>query len=268
MTSQFACRFACVAVLSLGLQGATLEDSATPRRTIQTSAHRGEHLKHPENSLQSIQASIDAGIDFVELDVRTTADGHLVLMHDATVNRMTNGKGPVTKMTLAEIKRLDLGARFPGKFPDCRIPTFDEALALAKGRIGIYVDTKDATPKALVEIIDRHGMGSSVMFWSESVPFLKSILAVRPQWVVMPEAFDPAHVRMLLEQLHPKVIGYDERDFNAPTVDAATKAGAGVFVDRQTENEWAEAIRMGATGIQTDHPVELAAYLRARGYHR
>jgi YVTN family beta-propeller protein len=229
MSSPFPFRLACVAVLSLGLRGATPEESVPPRRTIQTSAHRGEHLQHPENSLQSIQASIDAGMDFVELDVRTTADGHLVLMHDATVNRMTNGKGPVSKMTLAEIKRLDLGARFPGKFPDCRVPTFDEALDLAKGRIGIYVDTKDATSEALVKAIDRHGMGQSVMFWSEKVPFLKSILALRPKWVVMPEAFNPAHVQKLLEELHPQVIGYDERDFNAATVDTAKQAGTGPF---------------------------------------
>lgn len=82
-------------------------------KAILASAHRGEHLRHPENSLPAIQAAIDAGMDYVELDVRTSSDGYLVLMHDPTVDRMTNGKGAIKDMTLAEIRQLDLGARFP-----------------------------------------------------------------------------------------------------------------------------------------------------------
>ena len=84
-------------------------------RMIMTSAHRGEHAHHPENSIPAIQGAIDAGVDYVEIDVRTTSDGQLVLMHDPSVNRMTNGKGLIKDMTLAEIKKLDLGARFPGQ---------------------------------------------------------------------------------------------------------------------------------------------------------
>ena len=66
-------------------------------------------------------------------------------------------------MTLAQIRKLDLGARFPGKFTDLRVPLFDEALELAKGKIGIYVDTKSATPKDLIAAIERHDMGDHVI---------------------------------------------------------------------------------------------------------
>src|SRR5262249_47949177 len=128
-------------------------------RTILTSAHRGEHLHQPENSLPAIQGAIDAGMDFVELDVRTTSDGHLVLMHDRTVDRMTNGHGLVSEMRLADLRKLDLGVRFPGQFSGLHVPTFDEALALAKDKIGIYIDTKSASPTDLVAAIDRHQMG-------------------------------------------------------------------------------------------------------------
>jgi glycerophosphoryl diester phosphodiesterase len=182
-------------------------------RTILTSAHRGEHLKHPENSIPAIQAAIDAGVDYVELDVRTSSDGQLVLMHDPTVNRMTNGKGAIKDMTFAEIRKLDLGARFPGKFPGLQVPTFDEALALANGKIGIYVDTKSAAPKDLVAAIERHDMGDHVVFWSESVSFLKQIAELRPSWKLMPEAYNPNHVRELMAALHPYFLGFDQRDF-------------------------------------------------------
>jgi glycerophosphoryl diester phosphodiesterase len=253
-----------VAPLSFG-QSPT---ATAPARTVLTSAHRGEHAHHPENSLPAIQGAIDAGIDFVELDVRTTSDGQLVIMHDPTVDRMTDGKGEVKNMTLAEMKKLDLGVRFPGQFPNLRVPTFDEVLELCKGKIGIYIDTKDAAPKDLIAAIERHDMGDHVMFWSEHPDFLKQIHDLRPQWVIMPEAFNSRNVQTLVALLHPQLLGADERDFNAPTIAAAKAANVGIFVDRQTEQEWRDAVDQGAVGIQTNNPVELMAFLRANGYHK
>ena len=98
------------------------QSSVSAEKTILTSAHRGEHHHHPENSLPAIEAAAGAGVDYVELDIRTTSDGQLVLMHDATVNRMTNGKGKVAEMTFDEIRALDLSARFPGQFPGLKVP--------------------------------------------------------------------------------------------------------------------------------------------------
>jgi glycerophosphoryl diester phosphodiesterase len=181
---------------------------------------------------------------------------------------MTDGKGEVKDMTLAEIKKLDLGVRFPGQFPNLRVPTFDEVLELCKGKIGIYVDTKDAAPKDLIAAIERHDMGDHVMFWSEHTEFLKQIHDLRPKWVIMPEAFNPENVQKVVDLLHPQLLGADERDFNAPTIVAAKAVNVGIFVDRQTEQEWRDAVEQGAVGIQTNHPVELMAFLRANGYHK
>src|SRR5579859_6241329 len=81
-------------------------------------SHRGEHLHHPENTMPAFHAAVDAGADFIEVDVRTTSDGKLVLMHDATVDRTTNGHGEVAAMTLEEIRKLDAGG--------AKVPTFEE----------------------------------------------------------------------------------------------------------------------------------------------
>jgi len=257
--------------LMVGLAGPS---PTAEQRTILTSAHRGEHHRHPENSLPAIQTAADAGMDYVELDIRTTSDGKLVLMHDPTVNRMTNGKGKVAEMSFAEIRALDLGARFPGQFPGLQVPTFDEALALAqKDGIGIYVHTKQAAPEELVAAIERHDMGEHVLFFAdnESDPhLLPEIARLRPAWKVMPEAFNPAHVRELVETLRPKIIAFDNRDFDDATIAAAREANVGIFVDRLANNPaaWQDAIDRGATGIQTDYPDELAAFLRSHGYHK
>src|ERR1700681_2639585 len=90
-------------------------------------SHRGEHLAQPENTLPAFQAAIDAGADFFELDVRTTTDRRLMLMHDRTVDRTTNGKGVVREMTLDQIRALDAGAKSGPQFAGIKPPTFEEA---------------------------------------------------------------------------------------------------------------------------------------------
>lgn len=261
--------FAGIVALSLSGAGRSLCQVEIPSGTVLVSAHRGEHEHHPENSIPAIQGAIEAGVDFVELDVRTTSDGKLVLMHDPTVNRMTNGKGAVAGMTLEQIRSLDLGARFPGKFPGLKVPTFDEALEAAqKGGIGIYVDTKAASAQDLVAAIERHNMGNYVMFWSEHVDFLQQIAQLRPQWTLMPEAFHPENVKKVAELLHPQLFGFDERDFKPPTIAAAKQVNIGIFVDRQTMGEWDGAVSAGVVGIQTNHPAELIAYLREKKLHK
>src|SRR6185369_16562420 len=98
-------------------------------------AHRGEHRRHPENTMAAYRAAYDAGADFIETDVRTTSDGKLVIMHDASVDRCTNGHGEVASMTLAEIRKLDAGIKFDDSFRGTSVPSFEEVLEFARGKI-------------------------------------------------------------------------------------------------------------------------------------
>lgn len=91
--------------------------ASSPRVLI--AAHRGAHLDVPENSLKGFQQTIDMGIDIIELDVRCTKDGQLVVIHDKTVNRTTNGEGAVDSFTFDEIRKLKL--MFNGKPTDQQI---------------------------------------------------------------------------------------------------------------------------------------------------
>ena len=121
-------------------------------------SHRGEHLAHPENTLPAFQAAIDAGADFFELDVRTTSDGRLVLMHDSKVDRTTNGTGQVRAMTFDQIRALDAGVKFGRQFAGTKVPSLDEALYLAHGKIGVYVDCKDIAPADLAAALTKADM--------------------------------------------------------------------------------------------------------------
>ena len=96
------------------------------RDNIFVAAHRGWCGKYPENTMEAFKAAADLNVDQIETDVRITKDGELVLIHDATLDRTTNGTGLVCEHTLAELKSLDAGSHKGEQFKDCRIPTFKE----------------------------------------------------------------------------------------------------------------------------------------------
>lgn len=234
-------------------------------------AHRGEHRAHPENTLPAFQAAIDAGADFFELDVRTTADGRLVLMHDATVDRTTNGSGPVREMTFDRIRALDAGARFSPQFAGTKVPSFAEALALAHGKIGVYVDSKDIAPSDLVAALTNADMLSSVVIYG-GAGFLGKVRAAYPSLRVMPEAAGSATLEKLLAGLQPRVVAFDAIDFTGDVIAVAKRAAVDIYVDRLGSADkpagWQDAVDRGATGIQTDRPAELIEYLRSRKLHK
>jgi glycerophosphoryl diester phosphodiesterase len=226
-------------------------------------SHRGEHLKHPENTLPAFQAAIEAGADYFELDVRTTSDGRLVLMHDRTVDRTTNGKGAVREMTFDQIRALSAGGAQP--------PSLEEALTLAHGHIGVYVDSKDIAPADLVRALERADMLDKVVIYG-GAEFLKNVQAIRPSLKVMPEANNAATLERLIDSLKLHVAAFDAHDFTDDVIQIAKHAGVDIYVDRlgpaDNISHWQDAIDRGATGIQTDHPAELVDYLRSHQLHK
>ena len=102
-------------------------------------AHRGDWKHSVENSLPAVQHAIDMRVDVVEIDVRRTADGRLVLMHDATLDRTTNGSGKITELTLDSIKKCRLKA-LDGSLTELQVPTLDEVFELSKDRIMLNID--------------------------------------------------------------------------------------------------------------------------------
>ena len=233
-------------------------------RAVAVIAHRGEHRSHPENTVAAYRSAVELGADFFEVDVRTTQDAQLVLMHDDRVDRTTNGHGEVAKLTLAEIRRLDAGQ-------GAQVPTLDEALDAAGRHGGVYLDCKNVDPKPLVEAIDRHRMHARVVVYGRP-DFLRDVLRLKPELKVMAEAVAPQVLSDLVASLGLRVAAFDARDWNPATIAVARKAGIDLYVDRLGADDnaasWQAAVDSGATGIQTDHPGELVRFLRERGWHR
>jgi len=233
-------------------------------------AHRGDHTLVPENSLLAIQNAIKDGADYVELDIRTTQDSQLVLMHDATVDRMTNGHGKIAEMKLDSIRSLKLFNKNNALSDTLSVPTFEEALAVCKNKINIYLDFKNADVKKVYEIVQAaHMQDQMVVYintpmqyveWRKQVPSMPLILSLNAK------VKDSIEMYKYLSSVNIDILDGNWNEYTQETVRAALSKGVPVWADMQAAVEgeayWNKGIELGLLGIQTDHPKELIQYLQ------
>lgn len=149
-------------------------------------AHRGAAAYAPENTLASFKKAIDQGADAIELDAKLSADGYVVVCHDRTLNRTTNGTGELSSKTLAELRELDAGCYFSTKFAGEKIPLLEEVFETVGKKLLINVElTNYATPyDQLVEkvcaLVVKHGYQGGVLFSSFFPPNLKKAFRLLP----------------------------------------------------------------------------------------
>lgn len=139
---------------------ANLEDSNNNQVIVVS--HRGDWRNAPENSLQAIQNCIDLGVDMVEIDIRETKDGQLVLMHDKTIDRTTNGKGLINEWTLDSLKTLRLIDGL-GVETQHKIPTLKEALEISKDKILVNLDKSYEIFDKCFDVIKETGTQDQVI---------------------------------------------------------------------------------------------------------
>lgn len=145
---------------------AALLITATPAEPPRIVAHRGAMHAAPENTLEALELAAALGAHIIEIDVRTTMDGHLVVLHDARLDRTTDGTGPVYNHTLAEVQALDAGRWFHPDHAGARVPTLGQCLAWAKGRIPLLLDLKERGPAyadAVAAAVRQHGDPAAVI---------------------------------------------------------------------------------------------------------
>ena len=141
----------------------------------------------PENTMASFAKAIELQADMTELDIHLSKDGELIVIHDSSVDRTTNGKGLVCDLTLEQIKNLDAGSWFAPEFAGQRVPVLGEVMEFIKGKIDLNVEVK-ASPQGvypgiidrLIEEIERHDMVDSVVVSSFQRPYLHELRRKAP----------------------------------------------------------------------------------------
>lgn len=266
-----------------------------PKRSCGIIVHRGMWQAAPENSLAAIERAIAAGHDVVEIDVRRTADGEFVLLHDDTLERMTGLARRAEDMSMQELSKLRLRNRDGGAengLTDEKLPTLKDVFALTRGRIFLHVDVKhrDVIP-GVIAFSTAMGVDQQVDFWAElkseadyawitaniappSVPFIAKTRLNVP---------GAATQRELLLRLAPLIceVYFDNLEQVAALNAQCRQIGTALWYNtldpvacgRWTDTEalnnpeaiWGQLIDAGISMIQTDFPDALRAFLQQRG---
>ena len=161
-----------------------LESLDRPSRPVAVIGHRGAPRTAPENTLLSFRNAIDAGADGIEFDIRLAAGNRLVVMHDANVDRCTDGTGPVAEHSLDDLQRLDAGGWFGPAFRGERVPAFTEALEGMHERVLPLVEVKEQAD------CDAAHLASVILAELDSVGMRRDVVL---------HSFDPAIVAALYE---------------------------------------------------------------------
>ena len=245
----------------------------TPRPIL--FAHRGASLYAPENTMEAFNLALQQGADGVELDARLSADGEVIVIHDPTVDRTTNGHGRVATFRLTDLRALDAGSFFSEKFRGAQIPTLDEVFGVI-GRQGIinvelknYTTPRDHLVEKVCALVQKHNLQNKVLFSSFFPSNLKRaahLLPEVPRGLLALSGWKGMWARSFgfmfgeYQALHPNIT-----DVNAPQVARVHKLKRRIHV--WTANAEQDLLRLknwGVDGIITDDPL-VAVRVMGRG---
>lgn len=251
-------------------------------------AHRADWRSAPENSVAAIKSAIEIGADMVEIDIQKTKDGNFVLMHDGSIDRMTDKKGNVNQFTVEELKTFFL-KNADGSMSKEPICTLEEALLACKDKVLVNIDKGDAYIKEIIPIIRKTGTEKQVVIKGRhSAEKVNELFEGHETMLYMP-VFDldregaTKEIATFLDKRHPLAVEviFNKDDFPALNyISEITKSGSRVWIntlwdslcgghtdDKSMTNpdeNWGWVLEKGANMIQTDRPRELIIYLEKK----
>ncbi|MGO9463645.1 MAG: glycerophosphodiester phosphodiesterase [Isosphaeraceae bacterium] len=238
-------------------------EPVSPPRSLQVMAHRGAMRQAPENSADAIERAIADTVEWVEVDVRRTRDGHHVLFHDSRLERTTDGQGLVRDHTLAEICALDAGTKFARRFAGRRVLTLSEALELARGRVNLYLDCKDVDPALLAREVTAAKMERQVVIYDDPKA-LQAVRAAGGAVLALMTKWRPRFgIAIWIDQVRPQAVEIDAADVTADACREFHRRGIKVQAKTLGQDDrpqvWDRVAGAGVDWIQTDLAEELLA---------
>lgn len=240
-------------------------DLHQPRGRVMVAAHRGGHLRAPENSLGAIEEAVRAGADIVEIDIKVSSDGVPYLMHDQTVTRTTGGQGDAEALAYDQIRRLRLegGAEPP--------PTLIEALRRTCGRVLVDLDLKTDRIAPVMAVVEGLGMADQVIVFDSDSHMLRRARSLLPQVEVMPRVDRPDALQDQIRDLSAVAVVHGDPGSLTPPLRSAIRAlPARAWVNALGDVDDALAVdsrdvcarvagllALDANIIQTDQPARL-----------
>jgi len=225
------------------------------RRPVEIVCHKGANEYAPENTFAAAQLCLDWGVDYVEVDVWPSRDGVFYLLHDATVDRTTNGTGHIVALTSKEIDGLDAGSWFSPQFAGERVPRLEDFLRWIKGRAKVFLDVKFAHPQQLIDLLYETGMAHDCFLWSHSPRWMRLARELDPTLALKVNVASIADVVEAHERYHADIVEVRLDDMSQGLVEACCRRGIKVMVI-QMENApqaFREVLAWGADMVNLNH---------------
>jgi glycerophosphoryl diester phosphodiesterase len=234
---------------------------------VEVTAHRGSSLRAPENSLSAIEAAIEDGADYAEIDVQETADGAVVLLHDEDLMRVAGVNRKIWDISYSELGALDAGSWFAPEFEGERVPTLAEAIAVARGRIKLNIELKinaheEALARRVVRILDEEGFSSQVVVSSLSYDVLKEVRELDPS---LKRGYMVYQSAGAVQRLDVEFLSMNRRLVDRGFVVSAHGSGKEVHIWTVDDPaRMSRFIDLGVDNITTNEPAILRAVLDER----
>ena len=210
-----------------------------PDHPVEIACHRGANTLAPENTLEAARICKDQRFQFVEVDVRTTADDELVVIHDTDLARTTNGSGLVIDMTLAEIRSLDAGGWFREGSAGYRVPKLTQMLNLVNGSAGLYIEIKQADPAKVLDAVNAQNMLDKCFFWGFDTGVMRQLRALLPDAIMMAPRWMYSSVKGAAMAYGAQIVEFDVVKDDLGEVSLCRDIGVKSMIYSQTPN-WGE----------------------------
>ncbi|WP_147677910.1 glycerophosphodiester phosphodiesterase family protein [Algibacter pacificus] len=249
-------------------------------KDVLVASHRGAHQNYAENSISAINECIRLGVDIVELDVRETKDGELIIMHDRLIDRTTNGTGKIIDLTWSELQKFNLVVN--GKASSEKIPTLEEVLKITKGKIIIDIDFKADSEEAIkntLALIKKYGMHEQILFFLYDYKQIPLVRSINSRVKIMPRAYSKKDVKNIFRYESIYITHIDKSFYKSKFMKKMIDKGSRVWInalgkyddmERQEKNSgFDKLLKMKYVNvIQTDLPEQLLKYLREKNLHK
>jgi glycerophosphoryl diester phosphodiesterase len=226
--------------------------------------HRGANKRAPENTLAATQKCIELGVEYVEIDVRMSKDCVFYLLHDKTLDRTTNGSGPINEMLSTQIDQLDAGSWFSNEFAGEKVPRLEEYLNEINGEVKIYFDVKTPEIKGLVALVYKIGMQNDCFFWfannkrakefrelEKDIALKMSVKEIGDMDSILD--YDPQLIECKIDLLTPQVITFCQKNNLKIMVNALDKNG---------DQNYQQIIDSPADMVNLDRPEDMIKLMK------
>jgi len=220
---------------------------------IEIVCHKGANKVAPENTYAAVQQCIDWGAGTVEVDVWTSRDGELVLMHDDTVDRTTNGSGHVIALTAAELALLDAGSWFGPAFAGERIPVLSEFLEWIRGRARLFLDVKFAHPQQLLDLLAKTGMHDECFIWSGSDAWMELLHGLDPSMALKVNVSTPKDVVAAHKTFDARIVEVSLDAMSDELAEACRERGIKTMIYEKEPTAFRDVIRWQPDMVNLDH---------------